>query len=73
VQLKVVFPPARMWDAILSQKYSGNITIVPPVAFTDFFRLVDNPSPDDLRRCAKVGERATWPSMHIQLLIFLNI
>ncbi|KAK2608553.1 Lipase 5 [Conoideocrella luteorostrata] len=49
--------------AILSQKYSGDITILPEIAMNDLPRLLSNPTVDFMLRSCIVGERATWPRL----------
>jgi len=48
---------------MLSQKYSGDITIVPDISYTDYPVLMTNPTPEFLVEARLRGERATWPSM----------
>ncbi|KAL5353012.1 Lipase 5 [Pseudogymnoascus australis] len=46
---------------MLSQKYSGDITILPRVEYRDFVSILKNPSPGFMVRACEAGERATWP------------
>jgi len=48
---------------MLSQRYSGDITIVPDISYTDYPALMSNPTPEFLIEARLRGERATWPSM----------
>ncbi|KAK4162383.1 putative lipase [Cladorrhinum sp. PSN259] len=48
---------------ILSQKYSGDITILPEIAVQDLPLILKNPTPDFMRRNCIIGERATWPKL----------
>ncbi|GAB0139191.1 hypothetical protein EsDP_00007404 [Epichloe bromicola] len=48
---------------ILSQKYSGDITILPEIAMNDLPKLLSNPTVDFMLRSCIVGERATWPRL----------
>jgi TAG lipase / steryl ester hydrolase / phospholipase A2 / LPA acyltransferase len=48
---------------MLSQKYSGDITIVPDISYTDYPVLMSNPTPEFLVEARLRGERATWPSI----------
>ncbi|KAK4180944.1 putative lipase [Triangularia setosa] len=48
---------------ILSQKYSGDITILPETAVHDLPLILKNPTPDFMMRNCLVGERATWPKL----------
>lgn len=45
---------------ILSQKYSGDITILPEIAMNDLPRLLSNPTVDFMLRSCILGERASW-------------
>ncbi|KAI8049122.1 putative esterase of the alpha-beta hydrolase superfamily [Gilbertella persicaria] len=49
-------------QSIMSQKYSGDITIVPEIGYSDFFKVLSNPSLEYANECVQRGERATWPS-----------
>lgn len=46
----------------MSQKYSGDITIIPEIGYSDFLKVLSNPTPDYVLKCLKRGETATWPS-----------
>lgn len=50
-------------QSILSQKYSGDITIIPEVGMHDLPRLLANPTADFMLRSCISGERATWPKL----------
>uniref|UniRef100_A0A1D1Y645 Lipase 4 n=1 Tax=Anthurium amnicola TaxID=1678845 RepID=A0A1D1Y645_9ARAE len=52
-------------QAIVSQRYVGDITIVPQIAYTDFLNLLTNPTPEILKDATLRGERATWPKISI--------
>jgi len=52
-------------QSMLSQRYSGDITIVPDISYTDYPALMSNPSPDFLIEARLRGERATWPKLSI--------
>lgn len=49
--------------SILSQKYSGDITILPEITLHDLPRLMRNPTADFMLRSSVLGERATWPKL----------
>ncbi|KAL8702797.1 MAG: hypothetical protein Q9201_004037 [Fulgogasparrea decipioides] len=49
--------------SVLSQKYSGDITIFPEISYTDFPRMLSNPTPEFLDEAMLCGERATWPKL----------
>ena len=46
--------------SMLSQKYSGDITIMPEISYADFPRILSNPTPEFMRQAMLCGERATW-------------
>ena len=49
--------------SVLSQKYSGDITIFPEVPYADFVKLLRNPTPEFMEQATLCGERATWPKI----------
>lgn len=49
-------------QAIMSQRYYGDITIVPNLGVEDYLNIVSNPTIDVLVDATLKGERATWPS-----------
>lgn len=51
--------------SVLSQKYSGDITILPEINYADFPRMLSNPTPEFMHQAMICGERATWPKMSI--------
>ncbi|KAK3321985.1 patatin-domain-containing protein [Apodospora peruviana] len=50
-------------QSILSQRYSGDITILPEIAIQDLPRILKNPTSDFMLRNCRIGERATWPKL----------
>ena len=50
-------------QSVLSQKYSGDITILPEIAIQDLPRILKNPNSDFMLRNCLIGERATWPKL----------
>ncbi|KAI8972459.1 acyl transferase/acyl hydrolase/lysophospholipase [Pilobolus umbonatus] len=52
-------------QSIMSQKYSGDITIIPEIEYSDFLKILSNPTPSYALNCTMKGERATWPKMSI--------
>ena len=54
---------ATKFRSILSQKYSGDINILPEISMHDLPSLLSNPTPDFLLRMSLAGERATWPKL----------
>lgn len=49
--------------SVLSQKYSGDITIFPEISYADFPRMLSNPTPGFMIQAMLCGERATWPKL----------
>lgn len=49
--------------SVLSQKYSGDITILPDVSFSQLHNVLRNPTEDFLLQAMLHGERATWPKL----------
>ncbi|KAH8803216.1 acyl transferase/acyl hydrolase/lysophospholipase [Xylogone sp. PMI_703] len=49
--------------SVLSQKYSGDITILPEIDFRNLPRMLKNPTPDFMLQACLSGERATWPKL----------
>jgi TAG lipase/steryl ester hydrolase/phospholipase A2/LPA acyltransferase len=59
-----IFPTlATKFRSILSQKYSGDITILPEVSLHELPKLLTNPTSDFMVRMGVSGERATWPKL----------
>ena len=51
--------------SVLSQKYSGDITILPENNYANFPKMLSNPTPEFMRQAMICGERATWPKLSI--------
>ena len=49
--------------SVLSQKYSGDITILPEISYADFPRMLSNPTIEFMTQAMLGGERATWPKL----------
>ncbi|KAH8906460.1 patatin-domain-containing protein [Coniochaeta sp. PMI_546] len=49
--------------SVLSQRYSGDITILPEISPHDLPRILKNPTPEFMLRNCLVGEKATWPKL----------
>ena len=49
--------------SVLSQKYSGDITIMPEISYADFPRILQNPTSKFMHQAMLGGERATWPKL----------
>lgn len=49
--------------SILSQKYSGDITICPAIPYSHFPKVLKNPTTEFMLQASLAGERATWPKL----------
>jgi TAG lipase/steryl ester hydrolase/phospholipase A2/LPA acyltransferase len=49
--------------SVLSQKYSGDITIFPEISYSDFPRMLNNPTTAFMLQACVSGEKATWPKL----------
>lgn len=59
-----IFPTAvTKLLSVLSQKYSGDITILPEFNANDLPRILKNPTVEFMERSTLSGERATWPKL----------
>jgi len=45
---------------LVSQKYSGDITIVPNLTTDDYLKLLSNPTREWIKECSQKTERLTW-------------
>ena len=59
-----VFPNAiTKARSVLSQRYSGDITILPAIAYSNFPKVLSNPTTDFMLSSLLTGEQATWPKL----------
>ena len=49
--------------SVLSQTYSGDITILPEISYSDFPSMLSNPTTEFMVEAMLRGERATWPKL----------
>ncbi|KAH6847099.1 acyl transferase/acyl hydrolase/lysophospholipase [Chaetomium sp. MPI-CAGE-AT-0009] len=49
--------------SVVSQKYSGDINILPEIPLSDLPLMLKNPTSDFMLRNCLTGERATWPKL----------
>ena len=47
----------------MKQKYIGDINLIPPRNASNLFRVLKNPTIEDVQRFIETGERATWPRL----------
>lgn len=50
-------------SSVLSQKYSGDITILPEIDYRNLPHILKNPTPEFMLQACRSGERATWPKL----------
>lgn len=50
---------------LISQSYTGDITILPEIKFGEQFKTLENPTPTFIWGCILKGARATWPKLSI--------
>lgn len=50
-------------QSVLSQRYSGDITILPKISYANFPRVLSNPTTAFMFDAMLSGERATWPKL----------
>ncbi|KAF7502228.1 hypothetical protein GJ744_006426 [Endocarpon pusillum] len=49
--------------SVLTQKYTGDINILPEIAPSDYLHMMSNPTPESMIEATASGERATWPKI----------
>lgn len=57
----------NLFETIVSQDYSGDITILPagPLTLDVLSKLLKNPSWEYIQQCIKLAERRTWPKISV--------
>ncbi|CAG8525403.1 11058_t:CDS:2 [Diversispora eburnea] len=53
------------WSSIWLQKFDGNVTIWPKSNIWDFLYILTDPTWERLSQMIRVGQRATWPKLHM--------
>jgi len=48
--------------SVFTQEYKGDITILPVPRWIDYFKILSNPTQEDIERCKIFGARRTFPS-----------
>lgn len=48
---------------LIAQDWEGDITIVMPATFAQFAKLIQNPTPSELRKAVMQGRRCTWAKL----------
>ncbi|KAI3630135.1 hypothetical protein MIR68_011570 [Amoeboaphelidium protococcarum] len=77
IEMDILATPLHHINNILSQKYYGDITIVPTVSVSDYVTLISNPTKQQLWDAMKRGQRATWQKEniirnHCQLELYID-
>ena len=49
---------------LVTQKYTGNVTIWPIPSFSEFINILEMPTTDSFRKGLLIGSRRTYPSNH---------
>ncbi|KAI9700929.1 MAG: hypothetical protein M1820_006690 [Bogoriella megaspora] len=49
--------------SVLSQRYAGDITIFPEIPYSQFPKVLKNPTTEFMLQAMLSGERATWPKL----------
>ncbi len=62
----------RFLQPLVAQKYTGDITITPPISLDEYSKLLKNPNREEFKRCIEVGERCTWPLIDM-IKIYLKV
>lgn len=52
-------------QSVVSQRYVGDINIVPPRRPGNVFRVISNATPADVAEFIRMGEETTWPRMEL--------
>ena len=55
--------PVLRGISVLTQKYTGDVNILPEIAPSDYLHMMSNPTPQFMIEATSSGERATWPKM----------
>ena len=56
-------PLGQDWSEIWLQRFSGTITIWPKTRLSDFYHILDDPSPQRLANMIQVGQQSTFPRL----------
>ncbi|KAG8747549.1 hypothetical protein FRC10_000685 [Ceratobasidium sp. 414] len=53
------------WSSVFTQKFEGSVTIWPRTRFKDWLNILSDPDEQELERMMTVGQRVTWPKLHL--------
>eukprot|EP01133_Synstelium_polycarpum_P007250 gene7250-8428_t len=63
--LGLIPPSISGLPPLITQKYSGDITIVPEVNIADYTNIISNPSDEMMATYIRKGKASTWPKIAI--------
>ncbi|KXS96151.1 hypothetical protein AC578_2300 [Pseudocercospora eumusae] len=66
VDMGIDYFPVKMAFSVLTQKYDGDITLLPAETFAENvgpLAVLANPTPQFMLEASRVGERQTWPHL----------
>eukprot|EP00500_Bicosoecida_sp_ms1_P003676 CAMPEP_0203813622 /NCGR_PEP_ID=MMETSP0115-20131106/4822_1 /ASSEMBLY_ACC=CAM_ASM_000227 /TAXON_ID=33651 /ORGANISM="Bicosoecid sp, Strain ms1" /LENGTH=782 /DNA_ID=CAMNT_0050722497 /DNA_START=139 /DNA_END=2484 /DNA_ORIENTATION=+ len=72
LMMPLVKTAGRWLVPVLTQRYEGDVTIVPPFALRDVTKLLTNPTRKAFYRYIDIGERCTWekiPRLYTRCLV----
>ncbi|KAF5389099.1 hypothetical protein D9757_004914 [Collybiopsis confluens] len=53
------------WSSLFLQRFDGAVTIWPRTRFLDWFHILTDPDPPELKRMMGVGQIVTFPKLHM--------
>ncbi|KAG8766840.1 hypothetical protein FRC12_006623 [Ceratobasidium sp. 428] len=53
------------WSSVFTQKFEGSVTVWPRTRLKDWFNILSDPDEQELERMMTVGQRVTWPKLHL--------
>ncbi|GJJ07455.1 hypothetical protein Clacol_001657 [Clathrus columnatus] len=53
------------WSSVFLQRFDGAVTIWPRTKISHWFRILSDPTREELQEMILVGQRVTWPKLHI--------
>jgi len=62
-QLGLIPPMLSSLHPLLTQKYVGDITIIPQITWRDYMFLISNPTPEMIATCVQKGMKSAWPKL----------
>jgi len=66
--LPLILQKIFFWSRVaMSEKFQGDITIVPPLTASDFVSFLSNPKEVQLKDKISISERSTWESPFLHL------